>query len=120
MRFGNRTELFYELDGKIKDIRRSGNHQRTLQQYEYNARGQIIGVVDGNQNPISYDVDSWGRITGIGFADGVKEGYEYIEEGNHTINFAYLTHGKDDFMEEVLEMVQKYEIPRAGKTGIEK
>ena len=38
--FGNRTELSYELDGKIKDIRRSGNHQRTLQQYEYNARGR--------------------------------------------------------------------------------
>ena len=68
-------EFSYELDGKIKDVRRSGNHQRTLQQYEYNARGQITGVVDGNRNPISYDVDSWGRITGIGFVDGVKEGY---------------------------------------------
>lgn len=83
--FGNRTELSYELDGKIKDVRRSGNgnrnHQRTLQQYEYNARGQITGVVDGNQNPISYDVDSWGRITGIGFVDGVKEGYEYTHAG---------------------------------------
>ncbi len=79
--FGNRTELSYELDGKIKDIRRSGNHQRTLQQYEYNARGQITGVVDRNQNPISYDVDSWGRITGIGFVDGVKEGYEYTPAG---------------------------------------
>lgn len=79
--FGNRTELSYELDGKIKDVRRSGNHQRTLQQYEYNARRQITGVVDGNQNPISYDVDSWGRITGIGFADGVKEGYEYTPAG---------------------------------------
>lgn len=79
--FGNWTELSYELDGKIKDVRRSGNHQRTLQQYEYNARGQITGVVDGNQNPISYDVDSWGRITGIGFVDGVKEGYEYTTAG---------------------------------------
>ena len=79
--FGNRTELSYELDGKIKDVRRSGNHQRTLQQYEYNARRQITGVVDGNRNPISYDVDSWGRITGIGFADGVKEGYEYTPAG---------------------------------------
>lgn len=83
--FGNRTELSYELDGKIKDVRRLGNgnrnHQRILQQYEYNARGQITGVVDGNQNPISYDVDSWGRITGIGFADGVKEGYEYTPAG---------------------------------------
>ena len=79
--FGNRTELSYELDGKIKDVRRSGNHQRTLQQYEYNARRQITGVVDGNRNPISYDVDSWGRITGIGFVDGVKEGYEYTPAG---------------------------------------
>ena len=79
--FGNRTELSYELDGKIKDVRRLGNHQRTLQQYEYNARGQITGVVDGNQNLISYDVDSWGRITGIGFVDGVKEGYEYTPAG---------------------------------------
>ena len=83
--FGNRTELSYELDGKIKDVRRLGNgnrnHQRTLQQYEYNARGQITGVVDGNRNPISYDVDSWGRITGIGFADGGKEGYEYTPAG---------------------------------------
>ena len=79
--FGNRTELSYELDGKIKDVRRSGNHQRILQQYEYNARRQITGVVDGNRNPISYDVDSWGRITGIGFADGGKEGYEYTPAG---------------------------------------
>ena len=79
--FGNRTELSYELDGKIKDVRRSGNHQRIHQQYEYNARRQITGVVDGNRNPISYDVDSWGRITGIGFADGVKEGYEYTPAG---------------------------------------
>ena len=79
--FGNRTELSYELDGKIKDVRRSGNHQRILQQYEYNARRQITGVVDGNRNPISYDVDSWGRITGIGFVDGVKEGYEYTPAG---------------------------------------
>jgi len=69
------------VTGKIKDVRRSGNHQRILQQYEYNARRQITGVVDGNRNPISYDVDSWGRITGIGFADGVKEGYEYTPAG---------------------------------------
>ena len=37
--------------------------------------------MDGNRNPISYDVDSWGRITGIGFADGVREGYEYTPAG---------------------------------------
>ena len=37
--------------------------------------------MDGNQNPISYDVDIWGRITRIGFADGGKEGYEYTPAG---------------------------------------
>lgn len=108
--FGNRTQFSYGLDGKVRDVQRFGdgkwnggagdssegggtmahnaavsqsnrNGQRTVQQYEYNARGQIIGIVDGNRNPISYDVDSWGRITGIGFADGVKEGYEYTPAG---------------------------------------
>lgn len=69
---GNQTELSYGSDGKIKDVRRRGRKkgngtdnaaqtgQRILQQYEYNARGQITGIVDGNQNPISYDVDGWG------------------------------------------------------------
>ncbi len=56
---GNTTEVSYGLDGKIKDIRRGKgrNSRRTLQQYEYNARGLVTGIVDGNQNPISYDVD---------------------------------------------------------------
>lgn len=51
-------------------------NRRTIQQYEYNARGQITGIVDGSCNPVFYDVDRWRRITGIGFADGVQEGYE--------------------------------------------
>ena len=34
----------------------------------------------------------------------------YTKEGVYRINFAYLTHGKDDFMAEVLKMVEKYEI----------
>ena len=83
--FGTQTDLSYGLGGQIKDIRRrkDKNHsdQRILQLYEYNARGQIVGIVDGNQNKISYDTDNWGRITGIGFADGVKEGYEYTPAG---------------------------------------
>ena len=82
--FGNSTSLSYELDGQLREVRREGRPQagkRSLQQYEYNARGQITGIVDGNRNQISYDVDNWGRITGIRFADDVKEGYEYTPAG---------------------------------------
>lgn len=62
-------------------------------------RGQIIGIVDGNRNPISYDVDHWGRITGIGYADGVKEGYEYTPakttDGNgNSVQYRYNSFGK--------------------------
>ena len=83
--YGNRTDFDYEADGQLKEVRRGGsirrNRQRTLQKYEYNATGQIVGITDGNQNRISYDVDGWGRITGVGFADGVKEGYKYTPAG---------------------------------------
>ena len=59
--------------------------------------------MDGNHNPISYDVDHWGRITGIGFADGVKEGYEYTPasqvcrttDGNgNSVQYRYNSFGK--------------------------
>ena len=108
--FRNQTQFSYGLDGKVRAIRRLGDGswndsagdgsghsgamaqnsaagqsvpsgQRVIQQYEYNAMGQIVGVVDGNRNPISYDVDSWGRITGVGFTDGVREVYEYTPAG---------------------------------------
>ena len=103
--FGNRTELSYGLDGKIKDVRRRNNKnsQRTLQQFQYNARGQITGIVDGNGNLTSYEVDSWGRITGVGFADGVKESYEYTPAGQasratdgngSTVQYCYNSFGK--------------------------
>ncbi len=52
-----------------------------IQQYEYNARGQIVGIVDGVGEKIGYDLDSWGRITSVKFSDGVKEGYEYTPSG---------------------------------------
>lgn len=40
-----------------------------------------MGITDGNGEKITYDADSWGRITGIGFSDGVREGYEYTPSG---------------------------------------
>ena len=75
----SQREYAYTLDEHIREIRRGhGGKQQILQSYEYNARGQIIGITDGVGAKVDYDVDSWGRIIGVGFSDGVKEGYSAI------------------------------------------
>ena len=104
---GNQTEFTYESDGQLKEIRRGNiirqEPKRTLQQYEYNARGQIVGIIDGNHEKITYHTDGWGRITATGFSDGVKEGYEYtpagqvsktIDGNGNTIEYHYNSLGK--------------------------
>ncbi len=82
---GNQTDFTYESDGQLKEVRRENTRRqqtpRAVQQYEYNARGQITGIVDGNHEKTTYSTDGWGRITGTGFSDGVKEGYEYNYAG---------------------------------------
>ena len=79
---GSVTTYEHRLDGQVSAISRDyGGHKRTLQQYEYNARGQIVGIIDGNQEKVSYDTDGWGKITRIGFSDGVEEAYQYIPAG---------------------------------------
>ena len=94
---GNRQEMEYTLDGQVREVRRERNPEgqsnavqgrigqsqqhNPIQQYEYNARGQIVGIVDGVGEKIGYDLDSWGRITSVKFSDGVKEGYEYTPSG---------------------------------------
>ena len=83
--FGNWTELSYELDGKIKDVRRSGNHQRTLQQYEYNARGQITEIRDPEGVRTRYEYDILGRRSRIYNNDGleVRYGYDALNRIRH-------------------------------------
>ena len=101
---GNETGLNYTLDGQVKDVTRgSGTRQRKLQSYEYNARGQITGIIDGIGEKIRYDVDHWGRITEVGFSDGVKERYSYSPSGQainatdgngNTVEYRYNSLGK--------------------------
>ncbi len=88
---GNETAYRYTLDGQIREAKRGKKESspyKVLQSYEYNARGQITGITDGNGERIDYRLDSWGRITGICFSDGVTEGYEYTPSGqvSRTIN----------------------------------
>lgn len=79
---GYETEFTYLPEGQIKSVSRGGGgERRPLQSYQYNARGQITGIIDGVGEKVIYDVDGWGRITGIGFSDGVKEGYAYTPSG---------------------------------------
>ena len=126
---GNRKEMEYTLDGQVREVRRGRNpggrenagqgfvnqsqagksrigqnqQYNPIQQYEYNARGQIVGIVDGVGEKIGYDVDSWGRITSVNFSDGVKEGYEYTPSGQvkktvdgngNTVEYRYNSFGK--------------------------
>ena len=89
--FGNETAYQYTLDGQIREAKRGKKENspyKVLQSYEYNARGQITGITDGNGERIDYRLDTWGRITGVGFSDGVTEGYEYTPSGqvSRTIN----------------------------------
>ena len=87
--FGNTTETVYGFDGQIVEVRRENGRDgkpqdskyRTVQKYEYNVRGQIIGIIDGNHEKVSYGLDGWGRITAVGYSDGVKEGYQYTPAG---------------------------------------
>ncbi len=92
--FGNETAYQYTLDGQIREAKRGKRGKKesslykVLQSYEYNARGQITGITDGNGERIDYRLDTWGRITGIAFSDGVTEGCEYTPSGqvSRTIN----------------------------------
>ena len=88
---GNETAYRYTLDGQIREAKRGKREispYKVLQSYEYNARGQITGITDGNGERIDYHLDTWGRITGVGFSDGVTEGYEYTPSGqiSRTVN----------------------------------
>ena len=101
---GNETGLDYMPDGQVKTVTRGiGDQKRRVQGYEYNARGQITGIVDGVGEKVSYDVDHWGRITEVGFSDGVKEQYTYSPAGQvinatdgngNTVEYRFNSQGK--------------------------
>ena len=52
-----------------------------VQRYEYDARGNIVGVEDGEGNRTAYTADAWGRVTEILKADGSRETYSYDYAG---------------------------------------
>ena len=83
---GGETGYAYGLNGLVTETytSRSREEEHPSQQYSYDSRGRITGVVNGNGNPTGYDLDSWGRVRGIRNADGGKEGYTYNFAGSIT------------------------------------
>ena len=56
----------------------------SAQQYEYDAAGNITGVMDGEAHRTGYELDEWGRIVEIKRPDGGSEFYRYDYAGNIT------------------------------------
>ena len=83
---GNVAEYAYGLNGMETEIHTARSKKAGLpaQQYTYDSRGRITGLVNGNRNETGYGLDAWGRIKGVQSADGGKEGYTYDYAGNIT------------------------------------
>ena len=101
---------------EAKRRKKENSPYKVLQSYEYNARGQITGITDGNGERIDYRLDTWGRIIGVGFSDGVTEGYEYTPSGqiSRTVNgnggaiwYRYNSFGKVRGNESTRQEIQK-------------
>ena len=81
--YGKEVGYRYREDGVLLGVEteRSKREGRERQAYEYNARGQLIGLKDGNGNQTEYKRDGWGRIGTIKKADHSEEHYEYYPSG---------------------------------------
>lgn len=69
----------YNLAGECIYIRTA---KGSCQQYQRDARGNILRAVGDSQNYIAYERDAWGRIVRIHKADGSQESYAYDYAGN--------------------------------------
>ena len=82
--FGNETAYQYTLDGQIREAKRrkkENSPYKVLQSYEYNARGQITGITDGN-GAIRYRYDCLDRLEQIRYENGIRTSYQYDADGN--------------------------------------
>ena len=66
---------------KQKGGKRGNSPYKVLQSYEYNARGQITGITDGN-GAIRYRYDCLDRLEQIRCGNGIRTSYQYDADGN--------------------------------------
>ena len=83
---GNEISYTYGIHDEPTAIHttRSRKQEKTAQSYEYDSKGRIVGVKDGNQNRTGYQNDLWGKIEKIYTAEGGTEQYTYDYAGNVT------------------------------------
>ena len=83
---GNEISYTYGIHDEPTAIHttRSRKQEKTAGVYEYDSKGRIVGVKDGNQNQTRYHNDLWGKIEKIQTAEGGSEAYTYDYAGNIT------------------------------------
>ena len=83
---GNEITYTYGIHDEPTAIHttRSRKQKKTAGVYDYDSKGRIIGVKDGNQNETRYHNDLWGKIEKIYTAEGGSEAYTYDYAGNIT------------------------------------
>lgn len=74
------SKYAYDLSGRLLAATRADGVAG--QQYEYDAFGNIMGIIDGESNRTQYVLDEWGRIVEVKRADGVSEFCRYDYAGN--------------------------------------
>ena len=83
---GNEISYTYGVHDEPTAIHttRSRKQKKTAGAYDYDSKGRIIGIKDGNQNETKYRNDLWGKIEKIYTAEGGSEKYTYDYAGNIT------------------------------------
>ncbi len=78
------VEFGYDLARRMVDITtpEAKLQERKSQQYNYDAAGNITGIVDGNGNSAKYTLDLWGRIVTVTEPDGTNIKCDYDYAGN--------------------------------------
>lgn len=113
-------EYAYNLAGDRISFRSTSG---AAQELEYDAYGNIIGVVDGNKNYTQYELDDWGRIIGIIKPDHSIERYTYNYAGDvesatdgegNTTHYTYDLAGNLSAVTDPMGQVERYVYDKEG------
>jgi RHS repeat-associated protein len=100
-RNGNRTELEYDPDGSLSEVRHSGGHRIAVEtaggrivalrsvdevgsplvRYRYDDAGRLTGVINSSGQELRFSYDTVGRLTGWRDRNGGEYRYFYDDEG---------------------------------------